>query len=175
MLKAITILLVYQLVGEVITQAFGLPIPGPVIGMVLLFVTLVLRGGPDRELRDTSRQLLQYLSMLFIPAGAGIMLHFGTLQNEWLPILLTATLGTMLVIAISAKLLQYLIAREVPVFSRSETRSPGNPSDDSPGDARGIHHVPGQQASPAKNGTAVSAEKSTDKPTSHEDAGGQSS
>lgn len=109
MLSAITILLFFQLIGEVITQAFQLPVPGPVIGMVLLFIALVLRGGPGKELRETSSQLLQYLSMLFIPAGAGVMLHFGTLREEWLPILLAATVGTTLVIAITALLLQALI------------------------------------------------------------------
>ncbi|MDO5102864.1 MAG: CidA/LrgA family protein [Lautropia sp.] len=112
MLAAITILLLYQLIGEVITQAFNLPIPGPVIGMVLLFITLVLRGGPDEKLRETSRTLLQYLSMLFIPAGAGVMLHFGTLRTEWLPILLAASVGTLIVIVLTAKLMQHLINRQ---------------------------------------------------------------
>lgn len=114
MLAAITILLLYQLVGELISQAFGLPIPGPVIGMALLFITLVLRGGPGEELRETSRKLLQYLSMLFIPAGAGVMLHFGTLRTEWLPILLAATLGTLIVIVLTAGLMQHLIKRRPP-------------------------------------------------------------
>ncbi|MDO4682287.1 MAG: CidA/LrgA family protein [Lautropia sp.] len=114
MLAAITILLLYQLIGELISQAFGLPIPGPVIGMALLFITLVLRGGPDENLRETSRKLLQYLSMLFIPAGAGVMLHFGTLRTEWLPILLAATLGTLIVIVLTAGLMQHLINRRPP-------------------------------------------------------------
>lgn len=109
MLGAFTLLLTYQLVGEIITQVFHLHIPGPVIGMLLLFITLIFREGPSPELRETSRQLLQYLSMLFIPAGAGIMLHFGTLEREWLPILLGVVVGTPLVIAITAWLLQKLI------------------------------------------------------------------
>ena len=108
MLGAFTLLLAYQLVGEIITQVFHLHIPGPVIGMLLL-ITLIFREGPSPELRETSRQLLQYLSMLFIPAGAGIMLHFGTLEREWLPILLGVLVGTPLVIAITAWLLQKLI------------------------------------------------------------------
>ena len=109
MLGAFTLLLAYQLVGEIITQVYELHIPGPVIGMLLLFITLIFREGPSPELRETSRQLLQYLSMLFIPAGAGIMLHFGTLEREWLPILLGVVVGTPLVIAITACLLQKLI------------------------------------------------------------------
>ena len=94
MLGAFTLLLAYQLVGEIITQVFHLHIPGPVIGMLLLFITLIFREGPSPELRETSRQLLQYLS---------------TLEREWLPILLGVLVGTPLVIAITAWLLQKLI------------------------------------------------------------------
>ncbi|MDO4637173.1 MAG: CidA/LrgA family protein [Lautropia sp.] len=112
MLGAFTLLLAYQLVGEVITQTLHLAIPGPVIGMLLLFITLVLRGGPSPTLRETSRQLLKYLSMLFIPAGAGVMLHFSTLKNEWLPIVLGVLVGTPLVIAVTAYLLQKLIGKQ---------------------------------------------------------------
>ncbi|MDO5057800.1 MAG: CidA/LrgA family protein [Lautropia sp.] len=128
MLNAITILLIFQLAGEIITQAFQLPIPGPVIGMVLLFITLVLRGGPGKALRETSGTLLQYLSMLFIPAGAGVMLHFGTLRAEWLPILLAATLGTALVIVITALLLQALIRRQDGADARTAERHPDGTS-----------------------------------------------
>ena len=48
MLGAFTLLLAYQLVGEIITQVFHLHIPGPVIGMLLLFITLIFREGPSQ-------------------------------------------------------------------------------------------------------------------------------
>ena len=48
MLGALTVLLVCQLAGEVIAHAVGLPVPGPVVGLVLLFIGLLVRGGvPD--------------------------------------------------------------------------------------------------------------------------------
>jgi hypothetical protein len=56
MIAALTLLLVFQLVGEVIARALALPIPGPVIGMALLFLALLVRGGPGEELRQTSGQ-----------------------------------------------------------------------------------------------------------------------
>ena len=46
MLFAITLLFLFQLAGEAISLIFNLPIPGPVIGMALLFAALALRGGP---------------------------------------------------------------------------------------------------------------------------------
>ena len=53
MIAALTLLLVFQLAGEVIARGFALPIPGPVIGMALLFLVLMLRGGPGDDLRQT--------------------------------------------------------------------------------------------------------------------------
>ena len=58
MLFAITLLFLFQLAGEAISLIFNLPIPGPVIGMALLFAALALRGGPGIELRETAQNLL---------------------------------------------------------------------------------------------------------------------
>ena len=87
MIAALTLLLVFQLVGEVVARALALPIPGPVIGMALLFLTLLLRGGPGEDLRVTSGQLLQHLSLLFVPAGTGIVIYGERIAAEWLPLL----------------------------------------------------------------------------------------
>lgn len=111
MLGALTWLLVYQLAGEVVVRAFALPVPGPVLGMAMLFATLVVRGGPDTALRSTATHLLQHLSLLFVPAGTGVMLHFQRIADEWLALLLALTLSTVLTIAVSALLLRALTRR----------------------------------------------------------------
>jgi holin-like protein len=109
MLAALTTLLVYQLVGEVIAQGLALPIPGPVIGLALLFATLALRGGPTEGLRDTANGLLTHLSLLFVPAGVGVMVHFGRLGDEWLPIAAALVVGTVLTIATAALVMRRLL------------------------------------------------------------------
>ena len=111
MLGALTILLVFQLIGEVLAQLFALPIPGPVIGMALLFVALALRGGPSGELRDTAQNLLQHLSLLFVPAGVGVMLHFHRIGDEWLPLAASLVGSTVLTIAVTALVLRALSRR----------------------------------------------------------------
>ena len=113
MIGAITLLLVFQLLGEVLAQGFGLPIPGPVIGMALLFAALIWRGGPSPELRNTAQGLLQHLSLLFVPAGTGVMLHFRRVSDEWLPLLVSLLVSTALTIALTALLLRWLL-RAVP-------------------------------------------------------------
>src|SRR5574343_75619 len=102
MLSALTQLLVFQLVGEVIARALSLPVPGPVLGMILLFVALVLRGGPGESLQTTSQNLLQHLSLLFVPAGTGIMVHLHRVAAEWLPLLLSLLISTGVTLAVTA-------------------------------------------------------------------------
>jgi len=108
-ISALSTLLVFQLAGEVLARSLNLPIPGPVIGMLMLFVALVLRGGPGKDLQTTSQNLLQHLSLLFVPAGTGIMVHLHRVSDEWLPLLaslLVSTLATLVVTALAMKLCQ---------------------------------------------------------------------
>ncbi len=108
MLAALTVLLVYQLVGEVLVQLLHLPVPGPVIGMLLLFVTLLLRGEAPESLRDTANGLLGHLSLLFVPAGVGVMLHFHRLATEWLPIVVALVASTVITIGVTALVMRAL-------------------------------------------------------------------
>jgi holin-like protein len=102
MLPAITILLVYQTVGEIAALWLGLPIPGPVIGMVMLFATLVARGSVPDNLRDTANGLLTHLSLLFVPAGVGLMIHIERIRGEALPIVVSLVVSTAATIAVTA-------------------------------------------------------------------------
>lgn len=111
MLPALTLLLVFQLVGEVLVRGLDVPIPGPVVGMAMLLAVLVIRNGPSEDLRGTANGLLQHLSLLFVPAGTGVMLHFSRLAEEWLPLLAALAVSTVLSIAVSALLLAALSRR----------------------------------------------------------------
>ncbi len=113
MIAALTLLLVFQLVGEVIARAFTLPIPGPVIGMALLFIALLVRGGPNEHLRRTAGTLLQHLSLLFVPAGTGIVLYGDRLAAEWLPLVVALAGSTLLALAVTALVL-HLLTRNRP-------------------------------------------------------------
>ena len=111
MLQSLTILLLFQLAGEVVVRALALPIPGPVIGMLLLFGALSLRGAAPASLARTAHGLLDHLSLLYVPAGVGIMVHFPLIQQEWLAILLTLILSTIVTVIITALVMRWLITR----------------------------------------------------------------
>jgi len=98
----ITLLLVFQLVGEVISKGLDLPLPGPVVGMALLFIALVIKGDAPDGLKDTADGLLKHLSLLFVPAGVGVMLHLHMIREEWLPISAALVVSTVMTIAVTA-------------------------------------------------------------------------
>lgn len=108
MLGTLTLLLLFQLAGEVIVQLFGLPIPGPVIGMALLFAALVIRGEAPEKLRETTSGLLQHLSLLFVPAGVGVMVHLSRLGDEWLAIVVALVASTAVALAVTGLALSLL-------------------------------------------------------------------
>ena len=102
MLHALTVLLLFQLAGEALTQLFSLPIPGPVLGMLLLFAGLLLRRGVPVAMQATSGTLLANLSLLFVPAGVGVMLHVGRLEEAWLAIGVALLGSTAIAVAVTA-------------------------------------------------------------------------
>ncbi|MBL8805960.1 MAG: CidA/LrgA family protein [Rhodospirillales bacterium] len=102
MLPAFTILLVCQALGEAIVRLAGLPVPGPVLGMLLLFAWLARKGEVPEPLARTSAGLLEHLSLLFVPAGTGVVLYLDLIASEWTAIvaaLVVSTLATILVTA----------------------------------------------------------------------------
>ena len=102
MLESFALLLVCQLIGELLMQLIALPIPGPVFGMVLLFLLLALRRGIPERLRQTCLTLLSHLSLLFVPAGVGVVVYFEAIAQEWLIILVTLVASTIATIAVTA-------------------------------------------------------------------------
>jgi putative effector of murein hydrolase LrgA (UPF0299 family) len=102
MIQSLALLLSCQLAGEIVSRGLGLPVPGPVLGLILLFVLLRLFG-PGRglegaaldgsEIGRTANSLLQALALFFVPAGAGIVQHAGLLGEHGLT-LLAAVFGS---------------------------------------------------------------------------------
>ena len=108
MLAWFTVILVCQLIGESVVTAFHLPFPGPVLGMVVLFGVLVAKNGVPAELGRVGDALLSNLSLLFVPAGVGVMVHFALLANDW-PALGAAIIGSTLVtVAVTALAMVWL-------------------------------------------------------------------
>lgn len=107
-LNGITLLLIFQLAGEITSVWFQLPIPGPVIGMGYLLLGLLLYRGVPTALDVAANGLLMHLSLLFVPAGVGLMVYFDYIAREWLPITIAVLVSTVLTLGFSALLMQTL-------------------------------------------------------------------
>lgn len=102
MILHLALILGFQLLGEVIARSLGLLIPGPVIGMVLLLGLFILRPAIATLIRPTAQGLLGHLSLLFVPAGVGVVGHAGALGADGLAILLALIGSTIAAIAVGA-------------------------------------------------------------------------
>lgn len=118
MILTIALLLSFQLAGLLIVTLFGLPVPGPVMGMVLFLFALMTVDGLLEKTLPVVNVLLAHFALLFVPAGVGIIEHVERLEAEWLPIT-TSILGS----SILAMIVTVLVTRWViKLMTRKETK-----------------------------------------------------
>lgn len=110
MLGAVTALMVCQLAGELAVRSLDLPLPGPVAGMALLFGFLVVHGRVPAALDRVASTLLAHLSLLFVPAGVGVITHLDRVAAEPLALLLALGPATLIALVVTA----WVMARLAP-------------------------------------------------------------
>ena len=104
-LRGLAWLLALQSVGELLSRGFSLPLPGPVIGMVLLL--LALHVPMVREpVAACANFLLSHLSLLFVPVGVGVMTHLGLVGQFGGRMLLVIVLSTWIGLVVTALVLR---------------------------------------------------------------------
>lgn len=103
MLGGFVIIMVFLLAGEAL-RSVGLPLPGNVTGMILLAVALRLRIVRREWIAAAAGFLVENLSLLFVPAGVGVMAYFGVVARSWLPISLSVLVSTLVVLAFTGVL-----------------------------------------------------------------------
>jgi putative effector of murein hydrolase LrgA (UPF0299 family) len=110
-LASFSLILFCQLIGEVIVRGIGLSMPGPVLGLLLLLVTLLARDryvmiacGPLRHggVESTGKGLLAHLSLLFVPAGVGVVQKIHLLATHGVAVILILTLSVIMTLLATA-------------------------------------------------------------------------
>lgn len=92
----IAIILTFQVLGEAVSRLLVPTLPGPVLGLILCLAALLLWPGLGARLQDTTGAILAHLSLLFVPAGVGVVSHWDTLTADG-PALLVAIAGSTIV------------------------------------------------------------------------------
>lgn len=111
MIASLSVILICQLIGEVIVRGLHLPLPGPVIGMALLFALMILRDryatlarGPlrDNAVEGTAKGMLAHLSLLFVPAGVGVVQNLDLLAQRGVAIALVLAASVVVTLLVTA-------------------------------------------------------------------------
>jgi len=125
MIFGLFLLLLFQLVGEVLARGLSLPAPGPVVGLALLVGALALydswRPFDDEalatsEIGRAAMGLLGSLSLMFVPAGVGVVQYLGLLREQGVALaaaLLVSTIVTLVATAGVFLLVKRLIGARV--------------------------------------------------------------
>ena len=111
MIHAIATLLLCQLLGEFVVHALGLPLPGALVGMLILFAGLMVHGRVPDALARAGGTLLQHLMLLLVPSVAGVMLHFGRIAGEWRPFLVACVVGAAVTLVVTATTFRWMLGR----------------------------------------------------------------
>ncbi len=107
-LRGFAWLLVLQSAGELFSHALRLPFPGPVVGLVLLLIALRFEA-VRKPVAECADFLLAHLSLLFVPAGVGVMTHLGLIGEYGVRMLAVIVLSTWIGLAVTALVLRTLM------------------------------------------------------------------
>lgn len=112
MIQGFLALLLCQLLGELTVYLLDIPVPGSVVGMVLLLLALILLGRVPQSLRQSAEGVLAVLPLLLVPPGVGLMVHFQLIAEHWQAILVALVVSTFVTLLLVTVLLKWWAARK---------------------------------------------------------------
>lgn len=112
MVKGIFIILLFYFIGECISYLIKGFVPGSIIGMMLLFLSLYLKIISPDSVESSANGITKNMAIFFIPSGAGLMTSFGVLSKFWASIIITCSISTILVIAVVGLVQEYMEKRK---------------------------------------------------------------
>lgn len=111
LLRQFLIILIICFIGEVLSKVVHIPLPGSIIGMILLFICLLLGVIKLEMIEEISKFLLDHLAFFFIPAGVGLLAYIGILKENLIPILVICFITTFLVMIVTGWTVQLIKRR----------------------------------------------------------------
>ena len=108
MYKGLVIIFGFLFLGEALVRILNLPIPGNVVGMILLTLALVLDLVKLEDVEREAEMLVRNMSIMFIPPGVGIVLYWGLIKSQAVPIFIALIVSFFVTIILTAKLVEFL-------------------------------------------------------------------
>ncbi len=106
LIQSLCLIFGFLALGDLVSFVFGLPIPGNVIGMMLLTVSLC-RGWVDvKSVKPAADLLVQNMAFFFVPPGVGLLLYLDLLAREWFPLVVAYVVSTVVVLVVVGWVMQ---------------------------------------------------------------------
>lgn len=112
LLRGLTWLILFQLLGTALNMLVISIIPGPILGFVLLFIFLLIRGETTEDLDAAASSLLKYLPLLLVPPAVGIMAHWDLVKASFLAVVGSLFISIVVTIVFAGWLMQHLMQRQ---------------------------------------------------------------
>ncbi|NMY30012.1 CidA/LrgA family protein [Pseudomonas sp. WS 5412] len=112
LLRGLTWLVLFQLLGTAINHLFLPVLPGPIVGLLLLLVYLVWRGEVGEPLSLAAGSLLRYLPLLLVPPAVGVMVYAKDIAADFWAIVGALVLSLVIAMAFVGVLMQKLVKRQ---------------------------------------------------------------
>lgn len=111
-IKQLGIILTILWIGQLISKYFNLPIPGAVLGMIILFVLLMFKVIKINQIQYITDILLENLPLLFIPAGVGIINEFSSLKGNLIKLSIVLIITTVIIMVVTGTVVQFLVNKK---------------------------------------------------------------
>ncbi|NHC08915.1 MULTISPECIES: CidA/LrgA family protein [Stutzerimonas stutzeri group] len=112
LLRGLTWLVLFQLLGTVLNVLLVPMLPGPIIGLLLLFAALLLRGSASESLQVAASSLLRYLPLLLVPPAVGVMVYTEAILQDFWAIVGVLVISLLISLVFTGWLMQALIQRQ---------------------------------------------------------------
>ncbi len=110
-LRGLGIIFACLWVGETLVGVLHLPLPGSIVGLLLLAGLLHTKVVKEAWVKEVSDTLIRYMSFFFIPPGVALGAYWGVVRAEWCPIVVSTVISTLLVLLTTAATYHFFIAR----------------------------------------------------------------
>lgn len=109
LLRELLIILIIYFLGELLAYTFNLPIPGNILGMIILLILLSTKIIKVESIEKVSNFFLDHLAFFFIPAGVGLLTSISYIKDVWIQFLLVCLISTIIVIVFTGLIVQKII------------------------------------------------------------------
>ncbi|MDD2134558.1 CidA/LrgA family protein [Pseudomonas kurunegalensis] len=110
-LRGLTELVIFQLIGSLISSSVLKPVPGPIVGLVLLLVFLCVRGELSASVEQAAGWLLRCMPLLLVPAAVGVMAWYSVIQPMVWALLIVLCVSLVPTMIFTGLLMQVLVKR----------------------------------------------------------------